>query len=127
MSTLVTLMDASDPHSPEVHGLLEQQGYVVVRAGSPEELELRVSEADCLAVLVDLDLTTLGSSFFKRVRHLQPHLSVLTMSGQAFHPELKEAMTHHICACLRKPLDREELLFWLKAVADYAIRTRDPT
>jgi hypothetical protein len=37
-------------------------------------------------------------------------------SAKRFHPELQDAIQHHIYACLNKPVDPDELLFWVKSV-----------
>jgi len=35
---------------------------------------------------------------------------------RAFHPELEEAMSNYIFACLSKPADEDELVFWIKSL-----------
>jgi hypothetical protein len=40
------------------------------------------------------------------------------MSSDRFHPELKDAICYHIYACLTKPLDYDELLYWLRCIED---------
>jgi DNA-binding NtrC family response regulator len=125
MSTVATLMETETPNGNAACAAFAARGHIVCRAKSLDELESFVSDADCRLVLLDLDLASPGNEFFRRVKKLHPLLNILTMSERPFHPELREAMTHHICACLRKPLDIEELEFWLKTVTDHAGRAGD--
>jgi hypothetical protein len=43
-------------------------------------------------------------------------LCVIGVSSRRFHPELEESMRTHISACLSKPVDEGELLYWLKSI-----------
>ena len=45
-----------------------------------------------------------------------PGAPVLCVSQDKFHPELKDAICYHIYACLNKPIDTEELLYWLQCI-----------
>ena len=40
------------------------------------------------------------------------------LSFDKFHPELKDAICYHIYACLNKPIDPDELLYWLKCIQE---------
>jgi YesN/AraC family two-component response regulator len=77
-------------------------------------------------VVLDLDMVTVQNRFFRSLKSENPHVNILTVSSHPYHPHLKEAMTHDICACFRKPLDTEEIEFWLKALVRSA-PSRDPT
>jgi hypothetical protein len=47
-----------------------------------------------------------------------PAVRFLCKSKDRFHPELKDAICYHIYACLTKPVDPDELLFWIKSIYD---------
>jgi hypothetical protein len=40
------------------------------------------------------------------------------MSKNPFHPELKDAICYHIYACINRPIDPDELFYWLKSIDD---------
>jgi hypothetical protein len=41
---------------------------------------------------------------------------VFGLSKILYNPELKEAICCHLFACLKKPVDSDELLYWLKSI-----------
>jgi DNA-binding NarL/FixJ family response regulator len=47
-----------------------------------------------------------------------PAVHFLCMSKDSFHPELQDAISRHIYACLSKPVDPEELFYWLKCIQE---------
>ena len=85
-----------------------------------------MDETDRRVVLLDLDSFPADNRFFKSLKRTRPDFNIFFLSSRSFHPELKEAMSTYICACFRKPLDGDELVFWLKAVSREP-RERDPT
>lgn len=38
------------------------------------------------------------------------------ISSRAFHPELEEVVSNHIYECISKPIDEDELVFWIKSL-----------
>jgi DNA-binding NarL/FixJ family response regulator len=41
---------------------------------------------------------------------------IVGLSSRPFHPELEEALTSHIYACLSKPIDPDELFYVIRSV-----------
>jgi len=54
------------------------------------------------------------------------HSYLIVNKNSPFHPELEEAMSKHIHASLVKPVDDEELLYWLKSICENDSDSRDP-
>jgi CheY-like chemotaxis protein len=98
-------------------GLLEDHGYRTISLQSLDELAQRVAVGPCDAIVVDLDSLPVGNRFLRRIRKEYPDLCVIAVSGRTFHPELEEAMRTCISVCLQKPVDEDELLYWLKSIA----------
>jgi len=69
-------------------------------------------------VLLDTDTVPVDNAFFRVLKKRYPHIHILLVSRLSYHPGLEEAMASHIYACLAKPLDPEELLYWLKSIAE---------
>jgi DNA-binding NtrC family response regulator len=126
MKDLVVLMDTKSGDWIEVERMLNECNYRIHPVRSLEELEKLIKLKHCQVVLLDLDMVSVHSRFFRLLKAESPHLSILALSERTFHPELKEALTHHICACFRKPLEQDELAFWLKAVAGLRSSAADP-
>jgi len=69
-------------------------------------------------VILDLDSTAVQSQAIRALKKRHPHLHILGVSKLLLHPGLEELIGTHLYACLVKPLDEEELLFWLKSIAE---------
>jgi len=67
-------------------------------------------------ILVDLDTIPADTAFFKKIKKVYPAFDILTISSRSFHPELKDALSTHIYACLNKPIDEDELLFCITSL-----------
>ncbi|MEW6140196.1 MAG: hypothetical protein AB1733_18385 [Thermodesulfobacteriota bacterium] len=127
METLIALVDASSKEWQQIAGMLKEHGYSAMSTGKKGSLERLIQKTECRVVIVDLDYCTADNRFFRFLKTTRPQMNIFAISGRPFHPELKEALATHICACLRKPLDADELLFWLKAVLPGGAHARDPT
>jgi DNA-binding response OmpR family regulator len=116
MEELLALIDTNSREWIELGPTLEQQNYRTHYVESTEMIENLLQETGCRVVILDLDLLAVDNRFFRSLKRARPHLSILALSSRTFHPELQEAMASHICACLHKPADPDELIFWIKAV-----------
>jgi DNA-binding NtrC family response regulator len=126
MESVTAVIDEPSEEWTKLTLLLSRNGYSVRMLESLENLESLMNETDSRVVLLDLDAFPADNRFFRSLKAAKPDSSIFVVSRRPFHPELKEAMSTHICACFRKPLDGEEFLFWLKAVSREP-RDRDPT
>lgn len=117
MESLIAVIEEPSEEWTKLTSLLACKGYSMQRVESLERLEALMHETDCRVVLLDLDSFSADNRFFRSLRSERPDSSIFIMSSRPFHPELKEAMSMHICACFKKPVDEEELLFWLNAVS----------
>lgn len=126
MNELTALVDRNSGDWTNVELLLRALDYRVHFAQTLEEVQRLAKETGCRVVILDLDLVQIPNRFFRSLKKSHPDLTVLATSSRSFHPELREALTHHICACFRKPIVTEEVEFWLKTVETTA-PARDPT
>ena len=47
-----------------------------------------------------------------------PATPFLCISRDRVHPELKDAIRNHIYACLTKPVDMDEITYWLRCIRE---------
>jgi DNA-binding NtrC family response regulator len=85
---------------------------------SLEDLEKKVQAGDFRVVILDLDALPVDNRLFRKIRKQDPTVQIVGLSSYPFHPELQEAMSQHICSCLSKPVDEEELIFWVKSLLE---------
>ena len=81
-----------------------------------ENLDEELTSFSCNCVILDLDSISIDNRDIRELTIEYPHIYFLCMSKDRFHPELKDAICYHIFACLTKPLDYDELLYWLRCI-----------
>jgi len=114
----VTVIDADRNQSQELCARLQQLHYRVSVFDAVAGLEEHLEANPSAVVLLDTDTVPVDNAFFRVLKKRYPHIHILLVSRLSYHPGLEEAMASHIYACLAKPLDPEELLYWLKSIAE---------
>ncbi len=108
----------ADPHETSTICRLIQTGAYRTRVfGSLAELH-RCSPEEWLAVILDIDSLPLDNRTIRNLTSTYPAVAFFCTSRERFHPEIKEAICHHLFACLNKPIDADELHYLLKCVSD---------
>jgi DNA-binding NtrC family response regulator len=119
MRTLrAVVIDADEQNCREICALLEQADIPVAPRYSLEGLSEYLKKEPVGVLIIDLDTMKVDNLFFRNLKKQHPELHILCISSRTHHPGLEEAMGAHIYASLSKPLNSEELLFWLKAIAE---------
>jgi DNA-binding NtrC family response regulator len=103
----------------EVCSLLQELDYPAALISSLKDLEQEIKKDAEVAVILDLDTVPLNTQFLRGLRKMHPHLHLLGISELSYHPGLEEVIGSHLLACLVKPLDVEELCFWLKSIGEH--------
>ncbi len=103
-------------------GLLGDLHYTARLLTSLDDLQVSLQEASEVAVILDLDTIPADKQFFRTLRRSHPRLHILGISSLAYHPG-REEVIGSLYACLVKPLDTEELSYWLKTIADNLAET----
>ncbi len=116
MKEPIIVVIADKKQAAELGTVLESQNYRSVQSKLLTHLERLVRENSCRAVILDLDTVPVDNRTLRELTRAYPGLRVLAVSGRRLHPELKEALSSHIYACLCKPVDPDELIYWLKSV-----------
>lgn len=116
---VVAVLATDKDQCQEISELLRASDYPTVALHSFEDLHEQIRGALVKVLLVDLDNMVVDNAFFRNVKKRQPGVFILALSSASHHPDLKEAMGSHIFACLAKPLDQEELLYWLWSISEH--------
>lgn len=115
MGRLILVVAANQEECREMCALLESEHYTTLGLDSLESLAEKLEESRCHAVTLDLDSLPVTNRFIRDLRKQRPGLCILVLSERPFHPDLVEAMSNHVYACIRKPLDPEELIYVLRS------------
>ena len=103
----------------EVCSLLQELYYSATLISSLKDLEQELEKDPEVAVILDLDTVPVNNQFLRGLRKVHPQLDILGISELSYHPGLEEVIGSHLLACLVKPLDVEELCFWLKSISEH--------
>ena len=114
----VAVVDADVQYCRELCALLEQANIPVAPLYSLEDLPEHLRREQVGVLIVDLDTLPVDNNFFRNLKKQNPDLHILCLSSRTYHPGLQEAMGSHIYASLAKPLNSEELFYWLKAISE---------
>jgi len=99
--------------------LLQELDYTASLLHSLKDLERELKKDPDVAVILDLDTAPLTSQFLRGLRKAHPRLNMLGVSELPYHPGFEEVIGSHLLACLVKPLDVDELCFWLKSIGEH--------
>lgn len=98
--------------------LLAKEGYLAEVVTILDELESRMGTGDYLAVLLDVDSVQVENRTIRDWVLANPGIPFLCTSQDRFHPKLKDAICYHIFACINKPVDPDELRYWLRCIRE---------
>jgi DNA-binding NtrC family response regulator len=114
----ILVVDADKNQSKNLCALLKQENHNVVELHSLLGLKKIIQDISCRVVILDMDSLPVDDRFIKELRRQNPGLPVMVLSSRSFHPELEQVMSKHICACIRKPPDPEELLYCIRSFCE---------
>ena len=108
---------AADPGSMgELSSILHSGNYAYTEVRALSSLEALFDCDEYVAVIIDIDSVQVDNRTIRTMALKYPGVRFLCTSKDRFHPELKDAICYHIYACLNKPVDPDELLFWIKSI-----------
>lgn len=116
MEKKILVLDTDENQCGELCGLLQEQQYPVTPIHSYPDLLNMVQGTDSLVVIIDLDTVPIDNRTIREFVLKHPGTHLLCLSKDRFHPHLKEALCYHIYACLNKPVDLDELFYWLRSI-----------
>lgn len=119
MKPTVAVLATDKEQCRDISELLRASNYPTVALHSFADLHEQISGASVKVLLVDLDKAVVDNAFFRNIKKRQPGVFILALSSASHHPDLQEAMGSHIYACLAKPLDPDELLYWLWSISEH--------
>ena len=117
MKANVLVVSANRDEAAGISEMLEPAGYTAHIIESLDLLEAVISPNHCMALLIDLDTIEVSNRTVRRLTLQFPQVCFFCASWKPFHPELEDAICYHIYACIQKPIDPDELLYWMKSIA----------
>ena len=122
----IVLVDGDEKQCHHLCAMLEREHFSTTALHSLVTLEKEMQEPGHRVVVLDFDTLPVDNRLFRILKKTRPEICIIGLSNRPFHPELEEAMSKHIHVCLAKPVDHEELIYWLKSICENDADSRDP-
>lgn len=126
MEKEVVVLDADEKQCGKLCAILEERHYRAIPMHSLLDLETYIQGRGCRLVILDLDTVPVDNLALRELKRKNPGIYIVALSKRQFHPELEEAIGSHIYACLGKPVDPDELVYWLRSIYEDDVDQKDP-
>jgi DNA-binding response OmpR family regulator len=125
MGRQIAVIDADIESCLALCEALEQEQYRASPLHSVVNLESEIQGGRYRVVILDLDTLPVDNRLFRELKRVSPASYIIGLSSRPFHPNLEEAFSAHISVCLAKPVDRNELVSWLRSLCENESSSRD--
>lgn len=116
MGKSVAILDADEKQCSELCLQLKERQFLAAPIHSLPDLKRHLQSSACKTVIIDIDTVHIDNYSVKTLTAENPGVCFFCMSKDRFHPDLKDIIGGYIYACINKPVDLEELFYWLEAV-----------
>ncbi len=116
MKKEVLVLDPDKQLSQNLFDVLMDHDYTTILMNSLVNIDQYIEGNDCCALIMNLDNVTVTNKLFRELKRKNPPLNIIALSKRQFHPELEEALREYISVCLARPVDSDELVYWLKTI-----------
>ena len=110
------VLDTDRKQCKSLCDLLTDHEYLSTAMSSLTKMDEYLGENDCRAIILNLDNISVTNKILKDLKRKNPMINIIGLSKRQFHPELEEALREYISVCLAKPVDPDELTYWLKTI-----------
>ncbi len=112
----IIVLDSDEASSTQMSEMLTSNGYPVAVTTRLSSLVKLIESNQYTAVIIDIDSVSVKNRTIRDLALKYPGFCLLCTSKDRFHPELKDAICYHIYACINKPIDPDELIYWIKSI-----------
>ena len=126
MGDCICILSLDEQQSDELCSAIQERPFEVRVFQDLNGLLDHLANNDCVATIMDVDSVPATNRMIRQMKTQFSEVSIFFISERRLHPDLKDALSQHIYACLNKPLDPDELDFWLKCVRDNELTSRAP-
>jgi DNA-binding NtrC family response regulator len=112
----IVILGADQNSIEELSNILKSKNYPITVTNALSSLDKYFDSDQYVAVVLDIDSVPVDNRTIRDLALKYPGIRFLCTSKDRFHPELKDAICYHIYACLNKPVDPDELLYWIKCI-----------
>jgi len=118
MEKSILVIDANKKQCRELCAMLESDRFKAMPLSSSASLQARIEETECQAIFWDIDTVSVDNRTIRELTIKFPGVYFFCLSSRPFHPELQDAICYHIYACINRPIDADELFYWLRSIQE---------
>ena len=118
MEKSIIVLDADKKQCRDLCELLEKGQFKATSLFSTHTLEKSIEDTACEAIFWDIDTVAADNRTVRDLTIKFPEVYFFCISKHPFHPELKDAICYHIYACINRPIDQDELFYWLRSIEE---------
>jgi hypothetical protein len=122
---LVAVMGADVKAVAAICRLIEEGDFRTAACTDLNELK-SVLEGPCMAAILDIDTVPMENRTIRALTLSHAATYFLSTSKKRLHPDLQDVISNHLFACLGKPVDPEELHYFLNCIRDSENESRGP-
>jgi len=112
----IVILDSDNDHYLGLCAMLEEKRYRAIQMPSLESMQKYLQKNTCLAVILDIEHESVDNRIIRNLTMNYPAVYFFGMSKRHYNPELREAICYHIFVCLNKPVNPDELYYWLRSI-----------
>jgi DNA-binding response OmpR family regulator len=116
MRERIGVVEGNGQVSRALCAVLERHEFQPIPLKSLADFEADNQTYSFPVVILDLDGLPVTNHLLRDLKRQNPEVHIIGISSRTFHPELQEALSLHISACLAKPVDSDELIYWVKSI-----------
>ena len=116
MRERIGVIDNKGDTSRALCAVLKRHDFQATPLSSLSDFESDIRKCAFQVLILDLDSLPVDNRFIRDLRKQNPEVPIIALSSRTFHPELQEALSLYISACLAKPVNPDELIYWLKSI-----------
>ena len=114
---MVIILSKNQEEVDQIRDILTEENYDCDVLQTIKDLDSELDQGAASAAFIDIDSVPIDNRLIRKLTLKHPSVYFFCMSRDKFHPELKDAICYHIYACLNKPLDPDELVYWLRCIS----------
>jgi DNA-binding NtrC family response regulator len=112
----ILVLDANKKQCRQLCKLITNNQYKAIPLYLFHDLEKTIEKSGCLAIFWDIDTVPVENRIIRDLTIKFPGVYFFGLSRHQFHPELQDAICYHIYACINRPIDADELFYWLRSI-----------
>jgi DNA-binding NtrC family response regulator len=116
MEKSILVIDANEKQCRALCEMLENGRFKATPLYSSDNLQEKIEKTKCQAIFWDIDTVSVDNRTIRDLTIKFPGVYFFCLSSRPFHPELQDAICYHIYACINRPIDADELFYWLKSI-----------